>query len=151
MKSNNKNILDAIIESLEKGNGRVSSAKQAGISFETFCDWNNSQSPRFNSEFSERVKKAEGTGKIKIKEICEQVIMKAATDKDKPAWQAAAWMLERKFKEEYSRMELVENKTVDEFSKYTDEELEDELKKLKQESASFGDKTRKGKKEKENN
>jgi hypothetical protein len=102
MKRNNPNILNALIESLSKGNGRVQSCHMAGISYDTFCDIINPGHKGFNFEFVERLKKAEGTGKIKIKEICESVIMKAATDNNKPAWQAAAWMLERKFKDEYA-------------------------------------------------
>jgi len=101
MKSNNPDILNKIIESLSKGNGRVQSCHIAGIHFDTFCDWLNEKSPRFNSDFSESVKKAENTGKLKIKELCESVILKAATDSGKPVWQAAAWMLERKFNKEY--------------------------------------------------
>jgi hypothetical protein len=102
MKRNNPDILNAIIESLEKGNGRVMTCKQVGIVYDTFLEWTSKENPRFDSDFTERVKKAEGTGKIKIKEICENVIMKAATDNNKPAWQAAAWMLERKFGKEYA-------------------------------------------------
>jgi hypothetical protein len=42
------------------------------------------------------------------KEVCENVIMKAATDNDKPVWQAAAWMLERKFPDSYSEHRKIE-------------------------------------------
>jgi len=111
MKRNNPNILNAIIESLEKGNGRVMTCKQVGITYETFMDWLDSKSPRFNSDLSERIKKAEGTGKIRIKEICENVIMKAATDNDKPTWQAAAWMLERKFPQDYGIKQKIDHTT----------------------------------------
>jgi|GEM_PF-1008511 len=131
MKKNNPNILNAIVESLGKGNGRVKTCKQVGISYETFTDWLDPKSPRFNSDLSERIQKAEGTGKIRIKEICENVIMKAATDNDKPIWQAAAWMLERKFPQEYGVKQNIDhttkgeslNKKID-LSKLSDEELE---------------------------
>ena len=111
MKKNKPEILNALIESISKGNGKVQSCRIAGITFETLSDWTNPESPRFNSEFSERLKKAEGYGQIKIKEVCESVIMKAATDNDKPAWQAAAWMLERKFANEYSIKQNIDHTT----------------------------------------
>jgi hypothetical protein len=149
MKSNNPDILNAIIESLERGNGRVMTCKQAGISFETFCDWTNPESPRYNSDFYERVKKAEGTGSIKIKEVCENVIMKAATDNDKPVWQAAAWMLERKYKKEYARMEFVETKEVDNFTHLTDEELDEEIKNIESTRKNKVSKTATSEKDKE--
>lgn len=102
MKRNNKEILNKIIEGIEKGNGRVSICKQVGIHYSTFLDWIDEDSPRFNSAFSENIKKAENIGSIKLKEICENVILKTATDADKPIWQAAAWLLERKYPQEYA-------------------------------------------------
>ena len=73
MKKNNIDLLNSIIESIEKGNGRVSTCKLVNIKYDTLIDWINPKSSRFNLEFSERVKKAENVGNIRIKEICENV------------------------------------------------------------------------------
>jgi len=101
MAKDKKEVATIICDSLQKGNGRVVSVDAAGISYETFLDWMNTESPRFDSEFSEAIKKAERVKSVTIKETCEAQIFKAATDKEKPIWQAAAWILERKYPSEY--------------------------------------------------
>jgi len=95
-KKNNKYILKALFDTLKSGRGRVAATKAAGIHYDTFCEWMK------DTDFSESVQKAEMEGLNTVKETCESVLMKAATRTMKPAWQAAAWMLERKFPEEYA-------------------------------------------------
>jgi hypothetical protein len=112
MKRGNKDILKAIVESLENGNGRIVSCKAAGISFETFCQWMDKDGLYFDSEFSDAIKKAELKGTQAIKETCENIIINAARGRKanakegvtplNPVWQAACWLLERKHKAEYS-------------------------------------------------
>jgi hypothetical protein len=134
MKRNNPDILDTIIESISKGNGRVQSCHMAKISYDTFCDIINPLHRGYNIEFVERLKKAEDTGRTKIKELCESVILKAATDQGKPVWQAAAWMLERKFNKEYGlKQELTgkDGKDLIPDKKLTDEERKAEIAVLK--------------------
>jgi hypothetical protein len=86
-------IVDKLLESLRKGNGRFASCKIAGICYDTLLDWINPDSPRFKSDFSESLKKAEQDGINYDEEQYKGVIKKAAAE---GAWQAAAWMLERK-------------------------------------------------------
>jgi hypothetical protein len=121
MKRGNKDILKAIVESLENGNGRIVSCKAAGIHYDTFLEWLNKDGLYFDSEFSEAVKKAEAKGTQAIKETCENIIINAARGRkaDKknditginPVWQAACWLLERKHKTEYSANQNI-NATV---------------------------------------
>lgn len=101
MKLNNPVILDSIIESLEKGNGIKASCRAANLNYNTYLDWINPDSPRFNKDFSDRVKKALVSGVQTIEEICLSGILKAGTDPDKPTWTALAWILERKLPKKY--------------------------------------------------
>lgn len=101
-----KEHIDIIIDSLNKGFGRVQSCKQAGISYDTFLDWYNNK-----VEFSELVKKAELTGKQAEKETLENIIKRCASDKNKPVWQAAAWLLERKYPKEYGQRQALDLNT----------------------------------------
>ena len=130
MKANDQERLDIIVESIEKGNGIRVTCKAAQISVTTYYDWIDPDSDRFNSELSERIKKARSLGDLAVKETCEAVIMKAAVDKEKPVWQAAAWMLERKFREEYGQRQTLEHNFKEEKRAYIDDLFppDDELK-----------------------
>lgn len=109
MKKNNPEIFKIIIETIEKGFGRVAACKSANIHYGTLLKWLDPEHPTFNSEFSERLKEAEQVGRQTLKETLENVILKAATDKDKPVWQAAAWRLERSFNSEYGIKQAVDH------------------------------------------
>ncbi len=74
---------------LQNGSNRTDACIIAGISYETFTRWME------NSEFREAIKKAES----KFKNGCISVIIKAMPN----SWQAAAWMLERKFWNEFAQ------------------------------------------------
>lgn len=74
---------------LETGSNRTDSCILAGINFDTFRDW----FKKF-PEFSEAIKKAE----VKFKQFNVMMVLKAS----EKSWQAAAWMLERKFHEEFA-------------------------------------------------
>jgi hypothetical protein len=73
---------------LEGGSNRTDACLIAGISYETFTVW--MQKP----EFAECIKKAEA--QFKNRNIT--IIQKAAAT----TWQAAAWLLERKFWQEFA-------------------------------------------------
>ncbi len=121
MKKSDGKLLDKIIESLEKGNGIKETCKNVGVHFSTYYDWIDPNSPRFDSDFSDRIKKAKSIGEITIKETCEEIIMKAATDKTKPVWQAAAWMLERKFRNEYGKSQQLDHNILEKERAYIDD------------------------------
>lgn len=113
MKRGNKDIVEKITESIKKGNGRVAACKAAGLNYQTFLNWLNPLHNNYDLEFLEAIKKAENQGREVVKETCVNVIINAATDKEKPVWQAAAWMLERKFPEDYGNRQSIDHSNKD--------------------------------------
>ena len=78
-----------ILEALENGMTQRDASLLAGISEDTLCLWK-----RTNSDFSEQM----GQSVIKYKRKLMDIITKAS-EKD---WKACAWLLERKYKKEFS-------------------------------------------------
>jgi len=113
MKRGNIAIQNKIVEVIQKGLGRIQACKAAKLNYQTFLNWLNPEHPNFDLDFLETIKKAESEGLQTIKETCESVILKAATRENVPAWQAAAWMLERKFKNEYSLKTELDHSSTD--------------------------------------
>jgi len=94
--------ISKICEALEKGHTRTYAVKLAGIRYGTFRDWEKDK-----PEFSQRIKKAEESGKQVMHDECLMVVMKAGK---RGVWQAAAWVLERLFSEIYKqRTEISED------------------------------------------
>ena len=81
-------ITAAICKNLNNGNNRTDTCVLVGICYDTFIEWQK------KPEFTEAIKKAEA--ECKSRNI--QIIQKAAIT----TWQAAAWWLERKYKDEYA-------------------------------------------------
>lgn len=96
----------------------------SGISRETFY-----KRVREESDFSDTVKKA--SVKFKLEHI--KNITDAAA---KGNWQASAWILERKFKREYSKVEYQEQ-LKDEFAGKSDEELNEMLQQLEEDEREY--------------
>lgn len=85
---------------LKKGGAtNVDIAKALGISESTFYRWVSTPSTDAERELSESLKKAEAD----YKNALQGIIAKAAQERD---WKAAAWLLERKYPEEYGRRML---------------------------------------------
>lgn len=84
-----KEITEEICKYIEAGNTQHDAATLVDISDETFHQWKNNR-----PEFAEALKKA--TTKSKNRNI--QIIQRAAIT----TWQAAAWWLERRFRDEYA-------------------------------------------------
>ena len=85
---------------LKKGGAtNVDIAKALGISESTFYRWVSTPSTESEQELSESLKKAEAD----YKNALQGIIAKAAQERD---WKAAAWLLERKYPEEYGRRML---------------------------------------------
>lgn len=80
---------EEILGYLRVGHTDKDACMLAGISHETFYSW-----IREFPEFSDTVKKA----RLASKDVHVKLIQKAA----KKSWMAAAWFLERKFKDEFS-------------------------------------------------
>ncbi len=84
-----KETTEKICANLEAGYTQANAAILAGISEETFYKWKNEK-----PEFSESLKKA-----LAAFEQENLDIIKAARAK---TWMAAAWILERRFRDDYS-------------------------------------------------
>lgn len=91
---------EKILNALRAGNYRVAACKFAGISDETFRRWMNAGKagePEY-VDFVEQVKQAEAQAEASL----VATIRKAAGDH----WQAAAWLLERKYVTRWGRRDL---------------------------------------------
>lgn len=91
---------EKILSALRAGNYRVAACKFAGISDETFRRWMNAGKagePDY-VDFVEQVKQAEAQAEASL----VATIRKAAGDH----WQAAAWLLERKYVTRWGRRDL---------------------------------------------
>lgn len=82
---------------LKKGGANnVDIAKAVGIAESTFYRWVSTPTSENQRELSESLKKAEAD----YKNALQGIIAKAAQERD---WKAAAWLLERKYPDEYGR------------------------------------------------
>lgn len=87
-----REMTETIAKELRTGSNRTDACVMAGISYETFTVW--MQKP----EFSDAIKKAE----VACKNRNIKIIQKAAIT----TWQAAAWFLERRYRDEYALKHL---------------------------------------------
>jgi hypothetical protein len=106
-------ILTQIKNNLELGLGRVDTCHDVGISYETFSKWMDGELPEVifvgmktpeeiaekKKEFYNLVQKSETVCKKK----CIEIIKKASIT----TWQAAAWFLERKYKDEFGQNKFI--------------------------------------------
>jgi len=81
--------VEKILEALRGGNTRRASCAAGGIDQTTFANW-----LKEYSDFSYAVEKAEGEAELRNLAVIQ--------DATKTTWQAAAWWLERKHKQEWS-------------------------------------------------
>jgi len=86
---NTPDIRKKLLDALKVGHTDKDSYTLAGVGHDFFYSL-----IRKDTEFSEDVKKA----RLKAKDQCIKIIMSAASK----TWTAAAWYLERRFKDEYS-------------------------------------------------
>lgn len=84
---------DAIIAALQKGYPRSAAAAAGGIAYSTMREWE-----KAFPEFSEALEKAEGAAK-------SDLVDKVAAAK---SWQAAAWLLERRWPTEFAQRKALE-------------------------------------------
>lgn len=92
-----KEMTQDICTFIKDGLGRVDACTMAGIHYDTFREWMK------KPEFSEAIKQAE----IGFKHTNLRIIQKASNR----SWQAAAWLMERKFQDEFAvkqRLQLEE-------------------------------------------
>jgi transposase len=125
-------VRQKIVNAVRGGNGRETSARVAGISEATLYGWldrgRREKSGQFN-EFYEAVQKAEAEAeveavlRIRQASIGGQVVSRKTTTRtnragetvtrvdetySRPEWQAAAWLLERKYPGRWGRRERLE-------------------------------------------
>jgi len=81
--------VNRILDALRGGNTRRASCAAGNISQDTFANW-----LRDHSAFSDAVQKAEGEAELRNLAVIQ--------DATKTTWQAAAWWLERKHKQDWS-------------------------------------------------
>lgn len=89
-----KEMTQEIASFISSGLMRTDACTMAGISYETFTQWMK------KPEFSDAIKVAE----VKFKHRNLEIIQKAANR----TWQAAAWLMERKFQNEFSIKQTLE-------------------------------------------
>lgn len=82
-------IASEICQYVQDGSTQRDSAIMSGISEETFYTWRKNK-----SEFSESLKKAHAEHK--------KTLLATITSATEKSWQAAAWILERRYKEDYA-------------------------------------------------
>lgn len=103
--------MDAILLALAKGNNRKTAAAAGGVSYQTLREWE-----KDFPEFAEAVEKAEGQAQ---QDLLARILYASqhgavttrpdGTVTEQPgAWQAAAWILERRWPRDYGRREAVE-------------------------------------------
>ncbi len=110
-------VWDEIIKYIESGLTFRDAYELAGISNYSFYTKIKQDSNYYNS-----IKRA----LVKFKQYHLNKIRKDES------WQSSAWILERKFKDEFARLEQIESKEVSEFDNMTDSELDEEIKKCEQ-------------------
>lgn len=84
-----------IVEVLCGGGTRRAACATAGISEDTFARW-----LERSADFADAIEKAEAAAELR----CTKIVFDAASD----SWQAAAWWLERRRSQDYSRRERLD-------------------------------------------
>lgn len=95
-----------ILEAIADGLTQRDASRLAGISEDTLCLWK-----RNNSDLSEQMRQKEVEYKRKLLKTIEK-----AADK---SWNAAAWLLERKYKKEFSLNTRLEQDPIPDFPAFS--------------------------------
>lgn len=82
----------AICDAIKEGATYAAASEAAGIAYATFNEWMKDARPRF-VKFSEAVRQANGEART---ELIKQIRSHGRKD-----WRALAWILERRFRDEY--------------------------------------------------
>lgn len=92
-------LIDKAAEMKRRGLTNRDICQAVGIAEQTFYRWINKPANRLHRSLSEALKKAEAEYKGELLES----IMETATRQKNPQWTAAAWLLERKYPDEYAQ------------------------------------------------
>lgn len=92
-------MVEQAVEMKSHGMTNADICRALGISEQTFYRWLREEDTRLKRSLSEGIKKAEA----EYKETLLHSIMATATREKNPQWTAAAWLLERKYPDEYAQ------------------------------------------------
>ena len=92
-------MVEQVVEMKSHGMTNADICRALGICEQTFYRWLREDDTRLKRSLSEGIKKAEA----EYKETLLQSIMATATREKNPQWTAAAWLLERKYPDEYAQ------------------------------------------------
>jgi transposase len=93
--------IEAAIKLKKGGANDKDIAAALGVTAETFCRWKNDPKTDKQQQLSQGLKKAEAD----YKNALVGIILRDASQRD---WKAAAWLLERKYPEEYARTDRIQ-------------------------------------------
>lgn len=85
----NEKMRDALVNWIRAGNTYTDACRMEGIAYETFLQWQ-----RKYPEFVEALEKADA--------LCKATRIATILAASQESWQAAAWWLERRFKDDYA-------------------------------------------------
>jgi hypothetical protein len=111
--------LKIILDAIRSGASQRDASALAGISEDTLSLW------KRDSDFSEQMRQKEVQFKMDQVKVVERAAQKS--------WQAAAWLLERKYPNEYTNRVRIEQPEAPRtgFEHLTDEQLENEIENLR--------------------
>ena len=92
-------IVEQAVEMKSHGMTNADICRALGIAEQTFYRWLREDDTRLKRSLSDGIKKAEA----QYKQTLLESIMGTATREKNPQWTAAAWLLERKYPDEYAQ------------------------------------------------
>ncbi|MBR1828565.1 MAG: helix-turn-helix domain-containing protein [Atopobiaceae bacterium] len=92
-------LIEQAVEMKSRGCTNADICQALGIAEQTFYRWLREGDTRLKRSLSEGIKKAEA----EYKKTLLESIMSTATREKNPQWTAAAWLLERKYPDEYAQ------------------------------------------------
>lgn len=95
-----KEDIDKCVKLKSHGCSDTDIAAVIGVTKHTFSRWRNEPKTDLQRQLAQQLKKAEAESKDRLLQIILRSAMEDRT------WQAAAWMLERKYPDEYARPEV---------------------------------------------
>jgi transposase len=87
-------VQEKICEAIRHGATYQAASEAAGVAYSTFNDWHKDLRPRF-VKFSEAIRRANADAQLDL--------LAKIANKSKEDWRAAAWILERRFKNDFGQ------------------------------------------------
>lgn len=99
----------ALLKAIEQGKPLKQAAAMAGMSYDTLNTWQkrgeNESAPEEYRQFCQQLRHSQAVAmRVHVSSIC---------DAAKRDWRAAAWMLERRFPEDFARQQQLEHSVTD--------------------------------------